>query len=131
MGDKKISFSKEVAETLGLESAIILDLFNQNILNNNSYDDLFSSIKENAKYLSAAKIKSSIDKLVKYNFINVHNANKTENFVVRSASKNTDSNSLSDNWMPSKETNEVIAMTKMPEEFISLKLKEFKIYILD
>ena len=71
MGDKKISFSKEVAETLGLESAIILDLFNQNILNNNSYDDLFSSIKENAKYLSAAKIKSSIDKLVKYNFINV------------------------------------------------------------
>ena len=30
----KISFSKEVAETLGLESAVILELFNQNLLDN-------------------------------------------------------------------------------------------------
>ena len=52
MGDKKISFSEEVAETLGLESAVILDLYNKNILNNNSYDDLFTAIKENATYLS-------------------------------------------------------------------------------
>ena len=69
MGDKKISFSEEVAETLGLESAVILDLYNKNILNNNSYDDLFSAIKENAKYLSSETIKSSVDKLVKYKFI--------------------------------------------------------------
>ena len=65
MGDKKISFSEEVAETLGLESAVILDLYNKNILNNNSYDDLFTAIKENATYLSAETIKSSVDKLVK------------------------------------------------------------------
>ena len=128
MGDKKISFSKEVAETLGLESAVILDLYNQKVLDNNSYDDLFSSIEENAKYLSAEKIKSAIDKLVKYKFITVRENNGKQDFVVRSASKNTDSNSLSDEWMPSNETYEVIAMTKIPEEFISLKLKEFKIY---
>ena len=30
----KISFSREVAETLGLESAVILELFNQNLLDN-------------------------------------------------------------------------------------------------
>ena len=131
MGDKKISFSKEVAETLGLESAVILDLYNQKVLDNNSYDDLFSSIEKNAKYLSVEKIKSAIDKLVKYKFITVRENNGKQNFVVRSASKNTDSNSLSDEWMPSSETYEVIAMTKIPEEFISLKLKEFKIYWIE
>ena len=131
MGDKKISFSEEVAETLGLESAVILDLYNKNILNNNSYDDLFTAIKENATYLSAETIKSSVDKLVKYKFIKVHGDDKEQNFLVRSASKNIESNSLSDNWMPSNETYEVIAMTKMPEEFVSLKLKEFKIYWIE
>ena len=131
MGDKKISFSEEVAETLGLESAVILDLYNKNILNNNSYDDLFNAIKENATYLSAETIKSSVDKLVKYKFIKVHGDDKEQNFSVRSASKNIESNSLSDNWMPSNETYEVIAMTKMPEEFVSLKLKEFKIYWIE
>ena len=39
----KISFSREVAETLGLESAVILELFNQNLLDNSSYDDLVLS----------------------------------------------------------------------------------------
>jgi hypothetical protein len=131
LGDKKISFSKEVAETLGLESAVILDLYNHNVLDNNSYDDLFSSIEENAKYLSVEKIKSAIDKLVKYKFISVQENNGKQNFVVRSASKNKDSNSLSDQWMPSRETYEVIAMTKISEEFISLKLKEFKIYWIE
>jgi len=131
LGNKKISFSKEVADTLGLESAVILDLYNQNILNTDSYDDLSSSIKENAAYLSTEKIKSSVDKLVKYKFIIVHGMHKKQNFEVRSASKNNDSNSLNNNWMPSDETYEVIAMTKMPEEFISLKLKEFKIYWIE
>jgi hypothetical protein len=126
LGDKKISFSEEVAETLGLESAVILDLYNKNILNNNSYDDLFTAIKENATYLSTEIIKSSVDKLVKYKFIKVHGDDKKQNFLVRSASKNIESNSLSDNWMPSNETYEVIAMTKMPEEFVSLKLKNLK-----
>ena len=131
MGDKKISFSKEVADTLGLESAVILDLYNQNILNTASYDDLFSSIKENAAYLSTEKIKSSVDKLVKYKFVIVNGMHKKQDFEVRSASKNNDSNSLNNNWIPSDETYEVIAMTKMPEEFVSLKLKEFKIYWIE
>ena len=55
----KISFSKEVAETLGLESAVILELFNQNLLDNSSYDDLVLSINKNANYLDNGKIESS------------------------------------------------------------------------
>ncbi len=61
----KISFSREVAETLGLESAVILELFNQNLLDNSSYDDLVLSINENAHYLDDGKIESSIEKLLR------------------------------------------------------------------
>ena len=56
----KISFSREVAETLGLESAVILELYNQNLLDNSSYDDLVLSINKNANYLDNGKIESSI-----------------------------------------------------------------------
>ena len=52
----KISFSREVAETLGLESAVILELFNQNLLDNSSYDDLVTSINKNANYLDEKEL---------------------------------------------------------------------------
>ena len=68
----KISFSREVAETLGLESAIILELFNQNLLDNSSYDDLVLSINKNANYLDNGKIESSIEKLLRYDLSLIH-----------------------------------------------------------
>ncbi len=97
----KISFSREVAETLGLESAIILELFNQNLLDNSSYDDLVLSINKNA------------------------------NFSVKAASKNNNSKRISNDWMPSHETLEIIDMAKIPSEFLNLKIKEFKIYWIE
>ena len=87
----KISFSREVAETLGLESAVILELFNQNLLDNSSYDDLVLSINENANYLDDGKIESSIDKLLRYDFIKIKNTSNGANFSVKTASKNNNS----------------------------------------
>ena len=46
----QISFSREVAETLGLESAIILELFNQNLLDNSSYDGSESEVTQDDYY---------------------------------------------------------------------------------
>ena len=82
----KISFSKEVAETLGLESAVILELFNQNLLDNSSYDDLVLSINENAHYLDDGKIESSIEKL-RYDFIKIKNTSNGANFSCKSSIK--------------------------------------------
>ena len=83
----KISFSREVAETLGLESAVILELFNQNLLDNSSYDDLVLSINENANYLDDGKIESSIDKLLRYDFIKIKNTSTGANFSVKQHQK--------------------------------------------
>ena len=127
----KISFSREVAETLGLESAVILELFNQNLLDNSSYDDLVSSINENANYLDDGKIESSIDKLLRYNFIKIKNTSNGANFSVKTASKNNNSKRISNDWMPSNETLEIISMAKIPSEFLNLKIKEFKIYWIE
>ena len=127
----KISFSREVAETLGLESAVILELFNQNLLDNSSYDDLVSSINENANYLDDGKIESSIDKLLRYDFIKIKNTSNGANFSVKAASKNNNSNRISNDWMPSRETLEIIGMAKIPSEFLNLKIKEFKIYWIE
>ena len=50
---KNLSFSKEVAETLGIECAIILNLFKNNKLGNiSTYEDLQNSLK---KELSAVR----------------------------------------------------------------------------
>ena len=127
----KISFSREVAETLGLESAIILELFNQNLLDNSSYDDLVLSINENANYLDDEKIESSIEKLLRYDFIKIKNTSNGANFSVKAASKNNNSNRISNDWMPSHETLEIIGMAKIPSEFLNLKIKEFKIYWIE
>ena len=127
----KISFSREVAETLGLESAVILELFNQNLLDNSSYDDLVLSINENANYLDNGKIESSIDKLLRYDFIKIKNTSTSANFSVKAASKNNNSKRISNDWMPSHETLEIIDMAKIPSEFLNLKIKEFKIYWIE
>lgn len=61
-----LSFSKEVAETLGLESAIILELYKTNkIFNSRSIEDLIESIKIEAAFLSNAAIEESLQKLIK------------------------------------------------------------------
>ena len=127
----KISFSREVAETLGLESAVILELFNQNLLDNSSYDDLVLSINENANYLDNGKIESSIEKLLRYDFIKIKNTSNGANFSVKAASKNNNSIRISNDWMPSHETLEIIGMAKIPSEFLNLKIKEFKIYWIE
>ncbi len=66
----KLSFSKEVAETLGLESAIILELYKTNkISNSRSIDDLLESIRNEASFLPHPAIEESLQKLIKYKFI--------------------------------------------------------------
>lgn len=67
---KNLSFSKEVAETLGLECAIILNLFEENRLNNiSSEDKLLDSINDALPFISPQEIQKSIKKLNQFNLI--------------------------------------------------------------
>ena len=61
--DKNLSFSIEVAETLGLESAIILNLYQKNKLENiSSYKNLLDSVLVHISFIDISKVKDSLDK---------------------------------------------------------------------
>jgi len=68
--EKNLSFSSEVAETLGVECAIILNQYNENLLEDiSSLDNLIKSTKKNVSFLDEEKIKDSINTLIKYQLI--------------------------------------------------------------
>ena len=124
----KISFSKEVAETLGLESAIILELYQNNrISNSKEIDKLIASVKDHAPFLEEKNIESNINKLIKYKFIT---ANKSSsNYSIRLPAKsNFQHLKLNSDWQPSIEAIEILKMSDVPENFYMNKLNEFKLY---
>lgn len=134
MEEQKISFNKEAADTLGIESAIILELY-KSIKFNESLDevDLFKVIKSECSFMSDDKIKSNFEKLKKLKLI-TFNSNKTKasnnNFEVKLPHKNNNQSktNISHSWTPSKETIEVLELGGISLDFSKTKLKEFKIY---
>ena len=128
---EKIYFSKEVAETLGIESAIILELYQtKKIKNEKDIDRLTESIREIAPFLEYKIIESSISKLIKYKFINAYK-NKS-NFGVKFAPINTSEKiKMSPTWEPSKEAIEILNMGKIIESFYLNKLMEFRLYWME
>jgi len=128
-----LSFSKEVAETLGLESAIILELYKTNkIFNSRSIEDLIESIKIEAAFLSNAAIEESLQKLIKYKFININNNTYSSNYSIRLPTKsNFERIKIDNNWQPSKEAIEVLNMSDVSNEFFERKLIEFRLYWIE
>ena len=132
MENKYLSFSAEVAETLGIESAIILDLYKQNKLDNiSSYEDLIDSILKHISFIEISIIKSSLDKLIKFDLIKMVDSKIEKKYKVKSPGINQGTNKLNNDWVPSTETKEIINMAEISDEFCDLKLKEFKIYWIE
>ena len=132
MENKYLSFSAEVAETLGIESAIILDLYKQNKLDDiSSYEDLINSILKHISFIEISIIKSSLDKLIKFDLIKMVDSKIEKKYKVKSPGINQGTNKLNNDWVPSTETKEIINMAEISDEFCDLKLKEFKIYWIE
>ena len=128
-----LSFSKEVAETLGLESAIILELYKTNkIFNSRSIEDLIESVKIEAPFLSNVAIEESLQKLIKYKFININPNSSSSNYSIRLPTKsNFERIKIDNNWQPSKEAIEVLNMSDVSNEFFERKLIEFRLYWIE
>ena len=128
---EKISFSKEVAETLGVESAIILELYQtKKIKNEKDIDRLTESIREIVPFLEKKIIESSISKLIKYKFIDAYKS-KT-NFGVKFAPINSSEKiKMFPTWEPSKEAIEILNMGEIIESFYLNKLMEFRLYWIE
>ena len=81
--EKNLSFSSEVAETLGVECAIILNQYNENLLEDiTSLDSLIKSTKKNISFLDEEKIKESINTLIKYQLIDINKYKLLAEFTV-------------------------------------------------
>ena len=126
--DKNLFFSSEIAETLGLECAIILNQYNENLLDDTStLEGLLRSTKKNLSFLDEKKIKESINTLIKYQLIDTNKGT----YGLKTPNKSKESSQLDIEWIPSPEAKEVLNMTEITNEFYHLKLKEFKIYWME
>ena len=126
---ENLSFSKEVAETLGLECAIILNLLKESESNDISSQDRLLAYAVNAlPFIDPLKIKKSIDKLNKFNLIDFDKEPSKKDYAIKKPSKNLESRQIDPDWQPSEDTLEIIKMTSISNDFVNLKLKEFRIY---
>ena len=128
---EKISFSKDVADTLGVESAIILELYQTHkISNSRDVDAMKESLSDIAPFLDQNNLEKNINKLIKYKFINA--SKKIDNFNVQSApANNLQKIKMTTSWNPSIEAIEILQMSQIKEEFYLKKLQEFKLYWIE
>ena len=130
--NKNLSFSTEVAETLGLESAIILDLYKNNKLENiSSYQSLINSVCKHLSFIDKEIIEASVKKLLNFDFIEIKELQIKNKYEVQTPNVNKESDKLDKSWMPSSDTKEILNMSEITDEFYDIKLKEFKIYWIE
>ncbi|MDC3164500.1 hypothetical protein OA869_00680, partial [Gammaproteobacteria bacterium] len=95
--EKNLSFSSEVAETLGVECAIILNLYNEKLLDDiSSLDGLIKSTKKNINFLDEKKIAESINTLIKYQLIDINR----KTYTLKTPYKTKDSCQIDIEWIP-------------------------------
>ena len=113
MSGRKYSFSKEIAESLGITEAIILDFF-QNNQENFSLDNL----KNEFKFLDVSQIENSFKKL---NNLGLFNKNMS---VKDSVSKQNKTN----NFYPSEDLIKQATNLGIKEDFLGDQLASFNLF---
>ena len=113
MSGRKYSFSKEIAESLGITEAIILDFF-QNNQENFSLDNL----KNEFKFLDVSQIENSFKKL---NNLGLFNKNMS---VKDSVSKQNETN----NFYPSEDLIKQATNLGIKEDFLGDQLASFNLF---
>ena len=69
MKSDNLSFSKDVADTIGVEAAVILKFIEDNKISSNSIEDLAEIISEKFSFMEERKIVSSIEKIASLGLI--------------------------------------------------------------
>ena len=129
MDSDKLSFSKDVADTIGVEAAVILKFIEDNKISLNSIEDIAEIISEKFSFMEEQKIVSSIEKIVGLGLIKIK-SDKYHKVKLKfpHKSKLDKSNILDSGWEPSREAIEVLELGGIDLDFVYLKLKEFRIY---
>ena len=129
MDSDKLSFSKDVADTIGVEAAVILKFIEDNKISLNSIEDIAEIISAKFSFMEEQKIVSSIEKIAGLGLIKIK-SDKYHKVKLKfpHKSKLDKSNILDSGWEPSREAIEVLELGGIDLDFVYLKLKEFRIY---
>ena len=129
MKSNDLSFSQDVAETIGVEAAIILKFIEDNKITSNSLEDISEIISEKFSFMEEKKIVSSIEKIAGLGLIKIK-SDKYHKVKLKlpHRSGSNESNIMNSDWEPSSEAIEVLELGGIDIDFASLKLKEFRIY---
>ena len=129
MKSENFSFSKDVADTIGVEAAIILKFIEDNKIPLNSIDDLAEIILEKFSFMEEPKITNSIEKIAGLGLIQI-DSNKYSKVKLKlpHSSRSKKLNPIDSDWEPSREAFEVLELGGIDTDFAFLKLMEFKIY---
>ena len=128
MKSDNLSFSKDVADTIGVEAAVILKFIEDNKISSNSLEDLAEIILEKFSFMEEQKIVSSIEKIAGLGLIKIKSdKNLKAQLKLPQKSRSDKSNILDSDWKPSREAIEVLELGGIDLDFASLKLKEFRI----
>ena len=129
MKSNDLSFSQDVAETIGVEAAIILKFIEDNKITSNSLEDISEIILEKFSFMEEKKIVSSIEKIAGLGLIKIK-SDKYHKVKLKlpHRSGSNKSNIMNSDWEPSSEAIEVLELGGIDIDFASLKLKEFSIY---
>jgi hypothetical protein len=124
-----LSFSKDVADTIGVEAAIILKFIEDNKITTNSLEDISEIILEKFSFMEEKEIVSSIEKIAGLGLIKIK-SDKYHKVKLKlpHRSGSNKSNIMNSDWEPSSEAIEVLELGGIDIDFASLKLKEFRIY---
>ena len=129
MKSDNLSFSKDVADTIGVEAAIILKFVEDNEINSNSIEDIAEIISEKFSFMEEQKIVSSLEKIAGLGLIKIK-SDKYRKVKLKFPHRlgTNKSNIMNSDWEPSSEAIEVLELGGIDIDFASLKLKEFRIY---
>ena len=129
MKSDNLSFSKDVADTIGVEAAIILKFVEDNEINSNSIEDIAEIISEKFSFMEEQKIVSSLEKIAGLGLIKIK-SNKYRKVKLKLPHRlgTNKSNIMNSDWEPSSEAIEVLELGGIDIDFASLKLKEFRVY---
>ena len=122
MTDSKISFSIEIANTIGLEEAILLEYIKEN----ESLDKIsLKQINAHLGFWTESRTSDLLNKLIKRGLVMESNLGGTIYFSSRKPNQ-VSKPIIENTWMPEKEVFDQITEYGIPEDFANLHIDDFK-----
>ena len=122
MADSKITFSKEIASTLGLEEAILVEF-----LKSSKTDKpvSFNQISQELNFWNKEKLTLLLENLLKVGLISNVMHQGSMHFIFKKTNQKIDLNK-ENKWIPDKEVLDQITEYGIPEDFANLQIDDFK-----